>query len=235
MPASERLLRWSSRVYRLLLLAYPRDFRHEYGREMLQVCRSRSRDLDCGLAAMIAYATHILWDWLKTTLKERKDAMTRDSKLAVAVGLIPTIAFTLHDLVFQLPDSEGEASLGFFLTGGSMLLVWGLLGYLAVRSRSAVGVASIKTGAIAGILSVGVFWLTFIVLNNLFIDRMSYEPDRIRAFKESGYAGMRAFVNSGMATAPFIIFIAGLMCIAALAGIFGGMICSSRRPVTAKL
>jgi hypothetical protein len=77
--------------------------------------------------------------------------------------------------------------------------------------------------------------LTFIVLNNLFIDRMSYEPDRIRAFKESGYASMRTFVNSGMGTAPFLMFIAALTCIAALAGIFGGMIWSRWRPVTAKL
>jgi len=186
---------------------------------------------DYGATTRLIAAIHILWDWFKATLNERKDAMTRDSKLAVAVGLIPTIAFTLHDLVFQLPDMEGEASLGFFLTGGSLLLVWGFLGYLAVRSRAAVGVASIKTGAIAGILSVGVLWLTFIVLNNLFIDRMSYEPDRIRAFKESGYASMRTFVNSGMGTPPFLAFVAALMCIAALAGIFGGMIWSNRRLV----
>jgi hypothetical protein len=46
---------------------------------------------------------------------------------------------------------------------------------------------------------------------------------------------MRTFVNSGMGTAPFLVFIAAMMCIAALAGIFGGMIWSRRRPVTATL
>jgi hypothetical protein len=237
MPASERLLRWSSHVYRLLLRAYPRDFRLEYGREMLQVFRSRSRDLagDRGPAVMIAYAIHILWDWFKTTLRERKDAMTGSSKLALAVGLIPAIAFTLHDLVFQLPDNEHEASLGFFLTAGALLLVWGFLGYLAARSKGAVGVASMKAGAIAGALSVGVLWLTSIVLNNLFLDRMSYEPDRIRAFKESGYASMRAYVNQKWWLGPFDGPGALLLCVATLAGVAGAVIWSRRRRMTAKL
>ena len=236
MAASERLVRWSSLAYRFLLRAYPRDFRLEYGREMLQVFRSRIRDLarDRDSAAIIAFAIHILWDWFKTNLRERRDAMTRSSKLALAAGLIPAVAFTLHDLVFQLPDTEHEASLGFFLTAGALLLVWGFSGYFAARSRGAAGAACIKLGAIAGALSVGVLWLTYMLLNNLFLDRMSYEPDRIRAFQESGYASMRAYINQrwwlGPLDGPFAI----LLCAAALAGVAGAVIWSRRRLAAAR-
>jgi hypothetical protein len=206
--------RWIEQIYRFLLLAYPSDFRREYGREMTQVFRSRTLDLARNGSGTIAYAFHILWDWLKTLARERMDTMTRNSKLALAVGVIPAIVFTLHDLVFQLPDNEHEASLGFFLTVGGLLFVWGASGYLAARS------GGVKAGAIAGAISVAILAMTFFILNNLFIDRMSYEPDRIRAFQESGYPTMRAFVNHGLFDGFFPI----LMTVAAIAGTLGAAI-----------
>jgi hypothetical protein len=143
--------------------------------------------------------------------------MTTNSKLSIAVGFIPAIAFTLHDLVFQLSDNEHEASAGFFLTVGGLLFIWGLSGYLADRS------GGIKAGAIAGAVSVGILAVTFYVLNNLFLDRMSYEPDRIRAFQASGYPTMRAYVNQ------LDMFFPMLMLIAAIAGAAGGAIRTLRR------
>jgi hypothetical protein len=203
----------AGRIYKLLLFAYPAKFRHRFGGEMAQIFRTRTSTIvsDRGYAGLAAYALHILWDWLRTAPKERMDTMTRDTKLALAVGLIPAIAFTLHDLVFQLPDNEHEASLGVFLTVGGLLLAWGASGYLATRS-------SIKAGAMAGIVSVVILWVTYMVLNNLFIDRMSYEPDRIRAFQESGYSSMRDYVNHGLLDSFFLI----LMSVAAIAGTIGG-------------
>jgi hypothetical protein len=122
--------------------------------------------------------------------------------LALGVGLIPTIAFTLHDLVFQLPDNQHEASLAFFLTVFGLLLVWGVTGYLvALGSRSVL--AAIGSGALAAATSVGILWLTFITLNNLFTDRMSYEPDRIRAFRASSEPTMRAYLDHQRGPGPF--------------------------------
>ena len=139
--------------------------------------------------------------------------------LSLGVSAIPAVAFTLHDLVFQLPDNQHQASLGFFLTASLLLFVWGLVGYLAARGRRTVFTA-IRAGAIAGVVSVGVLWLTFFTLNNLFTDRMSYEPDRIRAFVASGYPTMKAYVKHGLGVGPFPL----LMCVAALAGMAGGVL-----------
>jgi hypothetical protein len=141
---------------------------------------------------------------------------SRSSMLLLGVGAIPAVAFTLHDLVFQLPDNQHEASLGFFLTASALLFLWGLVGYLAARGRRTVR-AAIRAGAIAGLAGVGVLWLTFITLNNLFTDRMSYEPDRVRAFMASGYPTMKAYVRHGLGVGPSPL----LMCVAALAGMAG--------------
>ena len=142
---------------------------------------------------------------------------SRSSMLSLGVGAIPAVAFTLHDLVFQLPDNQHEASLGFFLTASGLLFVWGLVGYLAARGRRTV-IAAIRAGAFAGLGSVAILWLTFLTLNNLFPDRMSYEPDRIRAFVASGYPTLQAYVKHGLGVGPFPL----LMCVAALAGVAGG-------------
>jgi hypothetical protein len=144
---------------------------------------------------------------------------TRSSRLSLGAGLTPAIAFTLHDLVFQLPDNQHQASLGFFLTVSGLLFAWGLGGYFAARGARTV-LAAIRAGAIAAVTSVAILWLTFITVNNLFTDRMSYEPDRIRAFRASGYPTMQAFVNHGFGLGPFPL----LMCVAALAGVAGGVI-----------
>jgi hypothetical protein len=140
-------------------------------------------------------------------------------RLALAVAIIPTIAFVLHDLVFQLPDNEGEASLGFFVTIAGLLCVWGCSGYLMARPANRTA-AAFFAGAVAGIVSVGVLWLTFVALNNLFLDRMSYEPDRIRAFHQSGYATMREYWDHQRGWGPFPL----VMLVAAVVGGIGGAV-----------
>ena len=63
---------------------------------------------------------------------------TRNSLFALLVAAIPALAFTLQDVVFQLPDNQHEASLGLFVTVLGLLSVWVLGGRLC-RSRHAHG------------------------------------------------------------------------------------------------
>ena len=44
MPGSGRALRFSKRIYRVLLVAYPKEFRREYGSHMVQVFRDLCRE-----------------------------------------------------------------------------------------------------------------------------------------------------------------------------------------------
>jgi hypothetical protein len=139
-------------------------------------------------------------------------------RLALAVAVIPTIAYILHDLVFQLPDNAHEATLGFFVTIAGLLSVWASSGYIIARRVNGTR-SRIIAGAAAGILSVGILWITSIVLNNLFVDRMSYEPDRMRAFHQSGYATMREYLHhQGWGPAPLLMFVA------AIVGAIGGAV-----------
>jgi hypothetical protein len=145
---------------------------------------------------------------------------TRKSMLSIGTVLTvltPTAAFVLHDLVFQLPDNQHEASPGFFVGVFGLLFIWALGGYLAGRRTRSV-LAAVSAGLATAVMGVGILWLTFIALNTLFTDRMSYEPDRIRAFRASGYPTMREYLDHGKGPGPFPL----LMGVAAIAGMAGG-------------
>jgi hypothetical protein len=144
---------------------------------------------------------------------------TRRLILTFGVVLIPTLAFTLHDLVLQLPDNQHEASPGFFLTVLGLLLVWAVGGYLAASGTRTVGMG-IASGVVSAIMSVGMLGATFILLNNTFTDRMSYEPDRIRAFRASGYSTIREYVNHGMGLGPLPLLMTVAVVAAAAGSIF---------------
>jgi hypothetical protein len=152
--------------------------------------------------------------------------MNRNRRLLwLAVTAIPTIAFVLHDFVFQLPDNEGNVTVGFLVTLVGLLVVWACCGYI-IAARVRGSFASLVYGAFAAAASVAMLWLTFIILNNSFIERMSYEPDRIRAFQQSGYATMREYWNHQHGWGPFPLLIS----VAGVVGAVGAFIRNSGRP-----
>src|SRR5579862_3139933 len=93
------LLRFASRVYRLMLLAYPRTFRDEYSREMMLVFQNRVRDVirNNGSWALLPFAQHIALDWL-TTMVHETEIMPKALTLGAAtICLLVVDWFTFHD------------------------------------------------------------------------------------------------------------------------------------------
>ena len=141
------------------------------------------------------------------------------SRGIVLTVLAPSAAFVLHDFVFQAPDNQHEASLGFFLTVLGLLFVWAVGGCLAGR-RARTAIARAGVGMITAIISVGILWLMFFALNRTFPDRMSYEPDRIRAFGASGHSTMREYVDN-MGPGPFPLLMGVAVVVSTAASLLG--------------
>ena len=60
-------------IYRVLLYAYPRDFRRRYGREMALVFADRAK-LAAQTGGLPRFAFHTLGDWITSALRERVTA-----------------------------------------------------------------------------------------------------------------------------------------------------------------
>jgi signal peptidase I len=67
------LVRWFCRLYVLLLYAYPREFRLQFGGDMQQLFRDRCRQTARmpGRSRWLRFALQSAVDWLATTLRER--------------------------------------------------------------------------------------------------------------------------------------------------------------------
>ncbi len=89
----------TDRLYRLLLHLYPAEFRREYGREMTQLFRDRSRQ-----EPAVRVWLHVITDLLVTAPKEQIDVLLNDLRYAfrtirrapaVSLAVISTVALTI--------------------------------------------------------------------------------------------------------------------------------------------
>jgi signal peptidase I len=90
------------RIYSVLLYAYPRDFRLQYGAAMQQVFRDRCRDLARTASSMakLRFAIHLTTDWLATTVREQAAAFWSAGRRQIPRGFVTEWAVTLGIYLF---------------------------------------------------------------------------------------------------------------------------------------
>ncbi|HLK66415.1 MAG TPA: signal peptidase I [Bryobacteraceae bacterium] len=83
--STSALVRWFCHVYSLLLYAYPRQFRLQYGGEMQQVFRDRCSYVvrTQGRRRLFRFAIHSAADWMTTTFREGTDTLVEAAPRAV--------------------------------------------------------------------------------------------------------------------------------------------------------
>jgi hypothetical protein len=97
----ERLLRSLCGLYGLMLRAYMRSFRLEYGREMMLVFRDRAHDVQCENSwALLPFMFRILSEWVTTVPCEREVSMslTRAARLSIVLGIGSLLAVVVSHL-----------------------------------------------------------------------------------------------------------------------------------------
>jgi EF hand len=95
--AGSVLSRWFCRLYRVLLCAYPSDFRRRYGAEMAQVFRDRCRSVaeTHGAHGLLKFGMRSMGDWLTSTIRERLASTGESVAASQALEGVP-VFFTLE-------------------------------------------------------------------------------------------------------------------------------------------
>jgi hypothetical protein len=148
------------RLYRSLLVVYPREYRSEYAEPMTQLLRDRLRDEGGGGRTAVVWI-NIGLDLIRTALAERK-VTTMDTFKAgwwrYSAGLIAfSIAFLAIGNLFA--DDEGPFSGKLAAAGVAALAAGTIVTGLRLRERNKRrGSTLIGIGTLPGAILVVVFW-----------------------------------------------------------------------------
>ena len=130
----ERAVGTSEWVYRLLLRAYPRELRDEYGAEMARCFRDLCREEleDGGRLGLAALWARTMPELLFTALKERSTMLNRNAYLfAVGVALAAALILVWSSLGVGIIGADGDpANLMYF-----GVLAVGIAGAFVARFR----------------------------------------------------------------------------------------------------
>jgi hypothetical protein len=148
----------------------------------------------------------------------------------MVAGLI-AVFVVITNVVFpggpQESDADPEYVVQYLITLAALA---GLLTLIGARGRRSAGAAArngmlagVKAGATAGAVIAVLVTLTFVAVNNLFLDIVSRQHDKRVAFAASGWSSMRAYLTvTQLRGALFLI--AMLAVVGALLGLLGAAI-----------
>lgn len=164
---------FSARLYALLLAAYPREFRREYGREMTLIFADRCREESRGRGGRLRIWREALFDLMRTAPKERLESFIEGDGLmrvlrTIAMAVV-AYAFTLLVIArwfsnnhHQMPSFVGNLLDGLISTGLVFNFVYLVLtlprwleGVRAVRVTLAVTTVIVGTLLVVMALSIG--------------------------------------------------------------------------------
>ena len=151
----------------------------------------------------------------------------------IVSGLI-AIVVVLTNVVFpggpDESDSDPEYLIQYLIT---LAVLAGLLVLIGVRGRRRAGsadglLAGVKAGAAAGAVIAAMVTLTFVVVNNLFLDIVSQQHDKRVAFAASGWTSLRAYLTvTQLEGALFLIPV--LAAVGAALGLLGAAVAGGGR------
>ncbi len=170
--APQPVLLLSARVYQALLVAYPVEFRREYGRHMLQVFRDVGRDAyrQGGTGGLLVWWAAALFDLLHTAFAERRKVTFTMStfKLSHWSGWLCIFAglFFAASSLSQLQPGSHYSFFGVYqlsiyaLVPGMALIALGLIGmFLRYRATLVLFGRIFLTTAILGAAIGSLGWL----------------------------------------------------------------------------
>lgn len=98
-------------------------------------------------------------------------------------------------------DEYGTTILWIYL---ATFLYYGTAGFLGAR-RSGRPRDGIRISALTALVGMTLILATFAAVDNVFLETVSKEVDKIRGFERSHYASMRAYINWSMLEGAIVV------------------------------
>jgi hypothetical protein len=193
------------RFYSLLVSLYPTGYRQAFGAQMLQTFKDQYTDAVTHQGRTEpAFWFAVVGDEITGITREHLAALKGGGPtmnkytFGLALGMLMSVAVVLTNVVFPSHESDSEYGFLYAVFYLGLFVLFGVGGYLASRSNTSLR-SGAAGGAITALLSIGLTMLTFIVIDNLFLDIVSQQPDKLWGFQhQQTFATMREYVNDGL-------------------------------------
>lgn len=113
------------------------------------------------------------------------------------LGLLACGLILWTEVLFPNSDPYSALGLSYPVSLGVLVLFLALVGLLASRQHKRL-LSGTRAGAITALLGVGIAILTFFVVDNVWLDVVSHQVDKISGFQHSTYHSMRDYINAGL-------------------------------------
>jgi hypothetical protein len=135
-------------------------------------------------------------------------------------GILFAIVVVLTNVVFPTPNESDDEYTGWYIVLYLGLFLLFALGG-AINSERAHPVRSgIIGGAGAALIIVAMIMLTFVVVDNLYLNIVSQQIDKINAFRaQTTYTNMQDFINDGLVRGAVVV----LPVVAVVGGVLGAI------------
>jgi hypothetical protein len=153
----------------------------------------------------------------------RRNDVLKSSLFGLVLGVILMVVIVWSNVIVPSHESDDEYGAWYLAFYLGLFVYFGIAGSLASGRRRPTFGRSALTGAATALLSVGIALLTFIVIDNLFLDIVMTQPDKMAGFANSGLSDARDYVNQGNLLAV-VIALPVTMLIGAAFGALGGAI-----------
>jgi hypothetical protein len=147
--------------------------------------------------------------------------MLKTSAFGLVLGAILIVLIVWSNVIVPSHESDDEYTAWYAAFYLGLFAYFGLAGSLAGGRPPKFG-RSAWTGATTALLSVGIALLTFIVIDNLFLDTVMTQPDKMAGFAASGMTDARDYVNQS--NAAIVVVLPVIMSIGAVFGVLGSVI-----------
>src|SRR5262245_3921774 len=203
----------AERLYAILLRFYPRGHREHYHALMLQTYRDQYNDyLQTQGHIGVPFWLDVIADTITSILHEQFATVEGGGRTmraylpGLVTGIMLSVAAVLANVVFPSHESDDQYGMLFLVVYLGLFVLFGIGGYLASKDTR-----SLKRGALGGavtaLLSVGVLMLTFIVIDQLFLDIVSQQPDKLWGFQhQRTFHTMREYVDDGDRRGVLFVF-----------------------------
>jgi hypothetical protein len=187
-------------LYEVLVALYPKHFRQEYGPAMRQVLREMLDDSEVGgwrlgMRILADVARSLQPEYL--AILRSRAAEAGNARYGFVLGSLSCVVIVTTNVVYPRFDYFGlDENIAMLLSVALLLLFFAATGFRASRTAQRV-VAGTRVGALTALVGMGIAMLTFTAVDNLFLDIVSQQPEKVWGFQHSQASSMRAYINLG--------------------------------------